>query len=122
MLKVKTKVDKSQIHVLGLFAEDFIPKGSLIFEEDIFTLKIDWFTFEYMSEIERDFIDHYCYCRDNIWRCSVDNDRFMNHSDSPNTYEDGPYTYASKDINPGEEITCNYHSLCQEFSATYLSN
>jgi uncharacterized protein len=46
----------------------------------------------------------------------VDNGRFMNHSDTPNTdfsvYGGGT---ATRDIARGEEITCNYHEFYEGF-------
>ena len=40
---------------------------------------------------------------------SSDDDRFTNHSNDPNTLEEGGYeSYAIRDIQAGEEITWNY--------------
>ncbi|MGE0132837.1 MAG: SET domain-containing protein-lysine N-methyltransferase [Blastocatellales bacterium] len=39
-------------------------------------------------------------------------DRFTNHSDDPNMRADGDFTYvAARDIQAGEEITCDYWAL-----------
>jgi SET domain-containing protein len=35
----------------------------------------------------------------------------MNHSDGPNTYEKPDGTYAARDIEAGEELTCDYSNF-----------
>lgn len=115
MLKVKTKLRESKINGIGLFADEFIPKGTMIFQEDDLTIKIKNEDLTSASEEKMEFIKHYCYFKNGIWNCSMDNDRFMNHSDDPNTYETETETFASRDIEIGEEIVCNYRSICDDF-------
>ena len=43
----------------------------------------------------------------NFILCS-DDAKYMNHSDTPNTRTEGHQTVATADIQPGQEITCNY--------------
>ena len=113
MLKVKTILKQSEIHGLGLFADEFIPKDTLIFEEDIFTIKITEFELELLPDIEKQFVNHYCYFKKGTFYCSIDNDRFTNHSENPNVYETETSTYALRDILPGEEILTDYKKLCE---------
>lgn len=108
MLKVKTKIKSSPLHGLGLYADQFIPEGTLIFEEDQYTAKITPQQFYEMGPAEQQFVKHYCYKRDGIWHCSMDDDRFTNHSEDPNCRETETATYAARDIQEGEEITTNY--------------
>jgi SET domain-containing protein len=109
MLIVKTKIKASQLHGIGLFADEFIPKGTLIFKESIFTKKFTEQEYEELPQLQQDFIKHYGYFLDGIWKLSIDNDRFMNHSYTPNTGEpDYETTISLVDINIDEEITCNY--------------
>jgi SET domain-containing protein len=113
MLKVKTFLKHSGSHGIGLFADEFIAKGSIIFEEDDFTLTITDEQFNKMNSDQKQFIEHYAYKQFGIFKCSVDNDRFMNHSDDPNV-DDTQYTdksVASRDIQKGEEITCDYRVI-----------
>ena len=42
---------------------------------------------------------------------SVDNSRFMNHADEPNTGWDERFGWATRDIRKGEEITCDYYTF-----------
>lgn len=118
MLKVKTTLGPSLIHGLGLFADEFIPKGTCIFEEDkYFTIKIPASEFDNLSELQQEFLHHFGYLQKGVWHCSLDNDRFLNHSDTPNTYESNNCTIASQDIMRGEEITLNYEDVCETFTA-----
>jgi SET domain-containing protein len=111
MLLVKTKLGESKIHGIGLFADQFIPTGSVIFqEEEFFTKKITRDEFEKLTELQKDFLMHYSYRYEKLLKLSLDNDRFMNHSNDPNTDDSDPLkTVATRDIQPGEEITCNYN-------------
>ena len=112
MLLVKTKIKESKIHGIGLFADEFIPKGTIIFKESLFTKKFTTEEYEQLPVIQKDFVKHYCYFLGGIWRCSLDNDRFMNHNDTPNTVEiDDETTVALIDINVGEEILTNYNMI-----------
>lgn len=116
MLLVKTKIDKSTIPGagLGLFADEFIPKGTRIFEEDNLSIKIEKEDLFKYSERELSYINMYCYRRGDVMYCSMDNDKFTNHSNEPNVYEDGPCTYAKVDIQSGEEILTDYRQLICE--------
>lgn len=114
MLLVKTKLDVSQIHGIGLFADSFIPKDTVIWK---FNPLIDLvFTEQQLEELAieaREQIEKYSY-RDislDLYVLCGDDARFFNHSENPNcldTYESESITFASRDINRGEELTCNY--------------
>jgi uncharacterized protein len=112
MLLVKTKLGLSSIHGIGLYADEFIPKGAIIFKEDEFTIKISKEEYENSPPLKRNFLNTYSYFKENVYKCSLDNDRFMNHSDNPNTIDILDMTIANFDIQIGDEITCNYHDIC----------
>lgn len=116
MIVVKTVIKPSNIHGMGLFADQFISKDSVIFEEEEhFTKKFTLKEVEYMLDIQREFIEHWGYLSNGVYKLSLDNDRFFNHSKNPNTYEsddeENKYTYAKRDIYPGEELTTNYNDF-----------
>ena len=116
MLLVKTEIKQSEIHGTGLFANEFIAKGSVIFKESIFTKYFTEDEYNSLPELQKQFIDHYCYFLGGVWRCSMDNDRFTNHSDTPNTIDQDYYTtIAAVDINIGDEITADYSSIFDNF-------
>ncbi len=119
MLMVKTKVQKSTIPDagLGLFADEFIKKGTvtwrfcpgfdqILYEDDLLRL----------SEASRAQFLKYTYksLEDGHYVSCGDDDRFINHSEEPNIIEgetevnSEPFSIAARDINPGEELFCNY--------------
>ncbi len=123
MLLVKTKLGLSKISGIGLYADTFIPKGTIIWR---FVPKLDmkfnekeYLAFKQKHDCER--IDNYIY-KSKISGCYIlctDDARFINHSYEPNTIDtmddiEG-LTIASKDIFPGEEIVSDYQMFDAEF-------
>lgn len=115
MLKVQTYLAPS--HGLGVFAGEDIPRGAVVWELDP---RLDRLLEEMPAEEpERGFVYKYGY-RDRhtglIVVC-LDNARFMNHADEPNTtpVPANGHAYgadvATRDIRKGEEITCNYRVI-----------
>ena len=120
MLKVKTFLAPSTISNIGigLFADERIEKDTVIWE---FVYMLDFVVtkedYAELKPMEREFVSKYAYFdKDhNGYIMCVDNARFFNHSETPNTYEeDGvsirPHgrTVASRIIEQGEELFCNY--------------
>lgn len=122
MLLVKTKIGPSTIKGagLGLFADQFITKGTktwrfmpgldLIVPED---------TLLQLSEPARAQFLNYCYVdkfTKNFILC-FDDERFINHSKSPNILqtmaenEVEGFEVAVRDINKGEELFCDYETF-----------
>jgi SET domain-containing protein len=120
MLLVKTYLDKSAIHGIGVFAGERIAKGTKIWR---FVEGFDrWYTpkqFARLPKPARDVLQNYGYRVDGEILFTVDNDRHMNHSDKPNTYLHNGYAIASRNIRKGEEITNDYRefdtALCTVF-------
>ena len=108
MLQVKTFLDKSNIHGIGLFLSDPVKKGDLIWH---FTQGIDRIIpreeIEGLTKEEQEFIENaavYDEDEDGYYLVS-DNIRFMNHSDTPNCGEtdqtsDALELFALRDIEP----------------------
>jgi SET domain-containing protein len=126
MLLVKTKLEESKIPNAGIgcFAAEFIEAGTKIWE---FSPEIDRVykqnDLNNLSLLELEFLDKYSYRNNNLYYLCVDNGRFINHSNNPNTKEDNKIqaTYASVDINIGEEIVSNYCDFGVN-SGDYLHN
>lgn len=123
MLHVHARVGQSQIHGLGLIAQQHIPAGSVVWEfRPGFDLEFSDNDLQQLSEAARQQVLHYCtgdFCPErHVWTLSGDDARFTNHADDPNTInaEDGRITVAIRDIHPGDEITWNYHSFMTEES------
>jgi len=117
MLRVKTYLDKSSVHGIGVFSAQDIKVGDLVWK---FVPEIDRiieYSFESFRDYnaqDKDFIDTYSYYDKqlNKWILSADNDRFTNHSDTPNTFAvDNGEVFACRDISIGEEITIDYYKI-----------
>lgn len=111
MLRVKTKIKNSDISGIGLYADQFIPKGTVTWQYDAdiepsFTLE----KFSSFSEYVKEHILIHGYYDHSISRyiLCVDNQAFINHSSNPNIDSTPDADVASRDIQPGEELTCNY--------------
>lgn len=109
MLLVKTEIKSSAIHGIGIFTLEFIPKNTKIAEfNPLIDRTLTKSQFDLLTQIEKDFILHYGYIENSIYHLNLDNMRFMNHSVTPNTRQGILEDFAEKDIQIGEELTCNY--------------
>jgi len=120
MLLVSTYVAASEIEGVGVFAAAPIKKGELIWRlNPDFDRLIPADTYEDMPETMRELIDRYAYPspdKSGYLVYEVDNGRFMNHSDTPNTdFSEHGGGMAAHDIAAGEELTCNYHEFYEGF-------
>jgi SET domain-containing protein len=116
MIVVKTKLDRSLISGIGLFANQDILKGDLIWKmTSISVLTISPTRYEELSQIEKDFIidkDYYWLDDDGNYLIPLDDSRFVNHSNNPNIIEqDENSCIASRDIKENEELTIDYKTL-----------
>lgn len=119
MLRVPARLAPSAIHGLGVFAVEAIAAGTEIWrftpglDRDLTPGEVAAFP----ADI-RVWLDHYAYLDRWLgrWILCVDEARFMNHSDRPNTRQEreaDPYGVdsAARDIAAGEEITCDYRTF-----------
>lgn len=120
MLMVKTRLAESTIAGIGLFADQDIPKGTVTWQ---FMPGYDRLLTDQeindLPEPARSSILNHAYL-DNVsglFVLCLDNARFMNHAEAPNTagvHEDGAidgYDVAVRDIKKGEELTCDYRTF-----------
>ena len=113
MLLVNARAGLSEIHGIGLIAKEFIHKGTLIWRfQEGFDLVISEEEMSKLSGPARDQVIWYAYYDkvDKEYILSSDDDRFTNHSDTPNSVNDGEETRVIVDIHPGMEITWDYSS------------
>lgn len=120
MLLVKTKLKISKIHGIGLFADEFIKKGTTIWRfHDGFDQKFDLKEISKLPSQARTQLFHYGYIstKSNKLILCADDARFFNHTDGTNlntkdvdSGNEGEENLdaASRDINIGEELFCNY--------------
>ena len=111
MLLIDHYVAKSTIHGLGVYSAEYVTKGQKVWEFHpaidrivpveafnglpIYVLSLIESRAEYLKE-------------QNAFLTSLDGDQFMNHSESPNTSKLGNHWFALKEIQPGDELTCDY--------------
>lgn len=116
MLKVKTKLGKSTIEGIGLFADQDIPKGTVIWEysKDL-DREYEAEEFEALSELDKIYVKKYSFKSNGVLCLCVDDARFYNHSETPNSIEIiyGKFgiSAASQDIKKGEELTTDYRKF-----------
>lgn len=123
MLSVKTRLGLSKISGIGLYADEFIPKGTIIWRFtpnlDLRFDEMEYQVFKISHDCER--IDNYVYrsLMTGYYILCSDDARFINHSFHPNTVDtqgdiEG-LTIAARDVFPGEEITSDYQLFDAEF-------
>ncbi len=124
MLLVKTRLGMSPIEGIGVFADQFIAKGTPTWK---FTPGLDQLlsreVVEAIAEPMKSALLRYSYLdrKTGLYIYCLDNARFVNHADAANTRGDYPDNdifgrdIATRDIQPGEEITCNYSEFDMEF-------
>lgn len=116
MLLVRTTVDVSPIHGLGVFAAEPVPAGTAIWTLDpILDRVIPVAALDTYPPHIREYLEHFCeyFPETDELVLSGDGDRYTNHSDDPNTAVAGrnapdARVIAVRDIAEGEEITCSY--------------
>jgi SET domain-containing protein len=120
MLLVKTRLAPSPIAGIGLFAGEDIARGTITWR---FMPGYDrMLTAREMSALPEParsaLLDHvYLDAESGLFVLCMDNARFMNHADDPNTkgiHDDGKiegYDVATRDIAEGEELTCDYNAF-----------
>ncbi|MDE1871351.1 MAG: SET domain-containing protein [Candidatus Micrarchaeota archaeon] len=124
MMCVKTKIRQSKIHGIGLFADQNIKKGTIVWR---FTPNFDLrFTKKQIKKLPNQvqkYLEEYVWLskKSGKYCFSSDNGKYFNHSDSPNVLsayykgEEEVITKAIRDIKKGEEITDDYHSFEKNF-------
>lgn len=123
MLLVKTYLDRSPIHGIGVFAAESIRKETKIWR---FVEGFDRFyspkEFARLPKAARDFIKNHGYKVDGEILFTVDNDHYINHADDPNTYLKNGYAIARRNIRKGEEITNDYREFDATLCAAFLKS
>ncbi|MBS0242415.1 MAG: SET domain-containing protein [Proteobacteria bacterium] len=120
MMMVETELRSSPISGIGVFACEFVPKGTLIWKlDERFYLMVRKDDVPGFPALMQKHLARYCYphmTRSDLICCEIDNGRFMNHSDDANTnFTDPELAWTTRDIQVGEEITCNYADFIAGF-------
>ena len=123
MLMVRTQLGISKIHGIGLFADEFIPKGTITWRfMDGFDIRLPQSAVDALSPPTRDQFLKYAYFdeRVGVYELCSDDARFFNHADDPNTASvesptGGAVDVATRDIAKGEELTCDYRTFDRDW-------
>jgi SET domain-containing protein len=111
MLLVPHYIADSRIHGLGVFAEHWIAKGTLIWEfNPLIDLRLSRDQLRTLPDHARTWVESRAeyYPVGDFFILGADGDQFMNHSDDPNLYSHGLRGFAIRDIARDEELTCCY--------------
>jgi len=132
MLNVKTYLDRSHFHGIGLFAKQGITAGTLVWE---FNPAVDLvYSLDHWNELKAGIADQsfanlirLSYKEEGRIYVCMDNAQFMNHSETRDNVVHGASKnemYAVRDIEKGEELLCNYLSYSDpdDFHARNIVN
>ncbi len=124
MMLVRTYVSPSIIDGLGVYADEFIPAGTLIWKlNPKFMATFSLRDMEAFPPHIREYVEKYgfpAHENKDLYYMELDNGRFMNHSETPNTDFTRPDSgYALCDIQAGEELTSNYHEFDRTFAGSF---
>lgn len=111
MLRVKTTVKHSEVDGYGLFAAEFIPEGATTWERDPeFDVAYHQKDLDKQPDFIKELISKYSYFDSDsgLFILCADNQRYINHSENPNIKSTPHKDVAMRDIQAGEELTCNY--------------
>lgn len=94
----------------GIFATEFIPKGTILYVKDQLEIEVTKSRFNKMDQTHRDIIDKYSYIDEKGVRIlSWDNAKYINHKCDCNSMSTAyGFEIAIRDIAAGEEITDEY--------------
>ena len=112
-VKVATNLDMN----LGLFAKEFIPKDSVVWEfiKDV-DVQVSQEKFDALNAAQKEYFKKYAWKEeDDNYYLSCDLTNFINHSYTPNLKIVDDVVIAIKDIQPGEELFENYQEFDVEF-------
>jgi SET domain-containing protein len=114
MLVVDASAGESRIQGLGLIARTAIPQGAVIWvlnpKFDVVMTEAEW---RELSRFARQQVEKHVYVdvvTGQYVLCS-DDAKYMNHAEDPNTTSDTDHTRTTRDIEPGEELTCDYREF-----------
>jgi SET domain-containing protein len=115
MIHISYKLKASELHGVGLFANEDIKSGQLIYTASpLLDLNITQDQFDSLAQKEKDEILWWGFFDQpsQMWHVDFDVSKFINHSyDATATQDqshDEAYLVASRDIRSGEELTQNY--------------
>lgn len=122
VLLVKAELKSSNIHGIGVFTKEYIPRHTLVWEHDEF---LDgWSEMNNsLPDAFKQYLEDYC-CYDkqlNLYIIHADHCAYINHSNDPVLLSPTKYKhYAARNIEIGEELTVDYRYICDDVTEEYL--
>jgi len=115
MIYIKYKLDKSKFHGIGLFTDEDLKKGQLVYTASpLLDVNITREQFDQLDEKEKREIEYWGFWDEpnNLWHVDFDVSKFINHSYEPTLTQDqnhqDAYLITTKNLKAGEELTQNY--------------
>jgi SET domain-containing protein len=115
VIHVKYKLEKSKIHGIGLFADEDLQPGQLVYTASpALDVDIPMEEFEALDEKGKQEIRQWGFLMEpeDVWHVDFDISRFVSQSFEPNLIQDPnhqeTYLVAAREIKAGEELTQNY--------------
>lgn len=94
----------------GVFATEFIPKGTIVYVKDALELEVSAAQYAQLTPVLQEAVEKYSYIDERGYRIlSWDHAKYVNHCCNCNTLSTGyGFEIAIRDIYPDEEITDEY--------------
>lgn len=115
MIHAAYKLKTSELHGVGLFADESIKQGQLVYTASpLLDLNITQEQFDSLEQKEKDEILWWGFFDQpsQMWHVDFDVSKFINHSNDATVTQDEnhdeAYLIATRDIQSGEELTQNY--------------
>jgi SET domain-containing protein len=115
MIHIKYKLKESGLHGIGLYSDQDIKQGELIYTASpLLDLNITQKQFDLLDQKEKDEILWWGFFDQpsQMWHVDFDVSKFINHSYEPTVTQDEnhdeAYLLATRDIRAGEELAQNY--------------
>lgn len=121
MMTVRTELKISDLHGLGCFALEDIPKGTKVWEfNELIDSVIPKEFFDNSPKFYQDYLLFFAEYEDGYFVLCGDNGKFWNHSEDANLKlislpeTDEWFVFATKEIKKGEELLYDYRNFKQE--------
>ncbi len=112
MLIVNTFLKEAGQKGFGLFSSEKIKEGQIIWVDDpVFRKILSNDEVASLPEIAKKFVNKYATPDNGIYYLDLDNTRYLNHSETPNMMFSDTEGIALRDIEIGDEITCDYNTF-----------